>query len=141
MSHKNDTSYQIISARNQKIKKKLPFLPYLFKYTIFQNAVANILCVFIYMTLREKQNIGTKNSSGLPMGSERREGLPTKGMREMRGFSVFLGGVVYLNICLCQSSLNSTPKRVNFTVYKLKKKPDQNKSPHCSHNKDETNGV
>lgn len=83
MSHKNDTSYQIISARNQKIKEKLPFLPYLFKYTIFQHAAANILCVFIYTTLSEKQNIGTENSSGVPMGSEQREGLPTTGMREM----------------------------------------------------------
>lgn len=38
------------------------------------------------------------------------------------------GGVGYLNICICQNSLNFTPKRVNFTVYKLKKKPNQTKT-------------
>lgn len=144
MSHKNDTSYQIISARNQKIKKKLPFLPYLFKYTIFQNAAANILCVFIYMTLREEQKYRDRKQLRGSHGLRAEGGVAYKGNEgNVRVLCVFWG-VGYLNICVCQSSSNSTPKRVNFTVYKLKKKPNQTKkkkSPHCSHNKDETNRV
>lgn len=85
------------------------------------------MCFHLYDT-QGKAEYRDKKQLRASHGLRAEGGAAYKGNEGNARVLCVLGGVVYLNICVCQSSLNSTPKRVNFTVYKLKKKPDQNKT-------------
>lgn len=65
-----------------------PFLQYLFKSIIFQNAAGNVLYVSLYMTtyIWEKAKLeGKKTRSVAPRGWEHRDGVSTKGRKDIWG--------------------------------------------------------